>query len=67
MYPELLAEMARKSITQKELSDLTGISESSLSLKLSGKVKLTFGDALRIKKALNSQLSLEVLFKKKND
>ena len=67
MYPEVLAEMARKGITQKQLADVTGISESSLSLKLSGKVKLTFGDALKIKKALNSQLSLEVLFKKEND
>lgn len=67
MYPELNAEMARKGITQKELSDLTGISVSSLSLKLTGKVKLTFGDAIKIKRALKSQLELEALFKKKND
>ena len=67
MYPEVSAEMARNGITQKELADLTGISESSLSLKLSGKVKLTFGDAIKIKRALKSHLVLEALFKKKDD
>ena len=65
MYPNLSVELARKGITQKELAEMANISESSLSLKLTGKVKLTFGDAIRIKKALNSQLPLEVLFQKK--
>lgn len=67
MYQELNVEMARKRITQKELAVLIGMSESALSLRLNGKATLSFADALKIKKALNSQLSLEVLFKKEND
>lgn len=65
IYPELKAEMARKKINQKELSKLTNIPETSMSLKMTGKSNFTFNDALMIKKALNSQLSLEVLFKKR--
>lgn len=67
VYQELIVEMVRKGVSQKELAQLIGMSESALSLRLSGKVNLLFSEAVKIKKALNSQLHLEVLFEKKDD
>ena len=62
MYPNLRAEMARKEINQNELADAVGITPATMSLKLSGKAKLTLDEAFAIKECVRSRLSLDALF-----
>lgn len=64
MYSNLKAEMARLQITQKELAEFLEIDETTLSAKLSGKSDFTFGQCLAVKKFLNVDIPLEILFAK---
>lgn len=64
MYSNLKAEIARKGINRKELAKMAGMSDSSLSLKMSGKVQFKFDDVVQIKKALKTDIPLETLFEK---
>ncbi len=62
MYPNLRAEMARKSLSMSALADLSGIPKSTLSGKINGRTKVTLDEAISIKDALAVSLPLEVLF-----
>lgn len=62
MYPNLKAEMARKGVTLSVLADYLGITIGTLSLKLNGKYPITWDEAIKIKKFLGVDISLEVLF-----
>ncbi len=62
MYRNLEAEFARQGITKTKVAQELGITLGTLSLKLSGKYKLTLPEAIRIKKILNVDLPIEYLF-----
>lgn len=62
MFPNFNAERARVNLTLQDIADKTGQTVSSVSAKLSGKAKLSFGDAVAYKEAVGTELPLEVLF-----
>jgi hypothetical protein len=62
MYPNCKAELARKNITLDKLAKVLGLSITTTSLKLSGKYPLTLMEAKAIKKFLEVDIPLEVLF-----
>ena len=62
MYPNLNAEMARAGITRSALAEKLGITPSTLSLKLNGKSELSFGECVRIKKIIGTDIKIEQLF-----
>lgn len=64
MFPNLRAEMARKNLNMTQLSEITGIPLQRLSVKLSGKRELLMNEAIKIKNALEVDMSLDELFKK---
>lgn len=67
VYPELLAEMARKNITITQIARDPRINRtiSTMSMKLSGKADLLFREAIAIKEIIDSKLPIEVLFREK--
>lgn len=69
MYPNVEAELARARMTKRMLSKQMGITQGTLSLKLSGKSDLTFPEAIKIKRLLRVDIPIEELFKeeKKNE
>ncbi len=62
MYPNFNAERARKGITLEALSEITGVRVPTLSLKLSGKSPISLIEAKKLKKAVGTNLPLEILF-----
>lgn len=66
MYPNLNAEMARIGLTRMELARKLEITSSTLSLKLNGKSELSLGECVRIKKILGTDMSIELLFYRKD-
>lgn len=62
MFPNLKAEMARRDISTQELSNRTNIPYATLAPKLRGDKPLKFSEAEKIKEALGTALSLDVLF-----
>lgn len=64
MYENLQAEMARKNISRRNLSEMTGIKYSTISDKLNGRTKFDFEEALKIKNVAFPQFTLEYLFYK---
>ena len=67
MYENLRAELARKGKTLVELSQETGIRYQTLSQKLRGDTPLKLKEAIKIKQALNLDMSIEDLFGMKVD
>lgn len=65
MYPNLKAEMARRELTIRDLSERTGISYATLYPKLRGERPLKISDAEKIREALGADLVLDILFSKK--
>jgi transcriptional regulator with XRE-family HTH domain len=65
MYRNLEAEFARQGITKTKVAQELGITLGTLSLKLNGKYKLTLPEAIKIKKILNVDLTIEYLFETK--
>lgn len=65
MFPNLRAEMARKDISQKALSELIGISRDSFKNKLNGTTEFRLDEMLAIQERLG-EYSLEYLFKKED-
>ena len=65
MFPEVRGEMAKKNITLAMIvqNDRIKCNISTLSQKLNGKYALTLNEAVGIKEALGSELSLEELFR----
>lgn len=62
MYPNLLAELARRKMTQGELAGKLGMTKSSLSMKINGKSGFTLKEANRIKRILATEETLDYLF-----
>lgn len=62
MFPNLRAEMARKNFTAQILSEKTLIPYSTLTPKLRGEKPITLGEAKKIKKALETEISIDELF-----
>jgi plasmid maintenance system antidote protein VapI len=65
MYPNVRAEMARRNLTIKRMSELCDMNYVSFSQVLNGKKKLTYEMALKIKSVLDVNMPLEVLFDEK--
>lgn len=64
MYKELEAEIVRKGLSKRKVSEMTGIRYETLLVKLSGKFSLTLDEAFKIKMALESDKPIETLFLK---
>lgn len=64
MFRNAKAEMTRAGMTLEVLAEKSGKSASVWSAKLNGKVVLTFDEAQDFKRIVNSDLPLDVLFKK---
>lgn len=62
MYPNLLAEMARRKITAKELAEKLGVTPTTMSWKLNGKSTFTLEEASQIKVILGTDVLIEELF-----
>ena len=62
VYPNVIKEMNRLNLTVAELSERAEIDNLALEEALRGEKTLLFGEAVRIKKALGSELSMEDLF-----
>lgn len=62
MYPNLNAEMARRNITVMMLSERTGMPYSTLAPKLRGEKPVKMAEAMKIRDAINSNLTLDYLF-----
>ena len=62
MYSNLKAEMARKNITIKLLSEMTNIPYTTLQSKIKGLREFTINEGLIIKNALGVDLPLDFLF-----
>lgn len=60
MYPNLMAEMARARIQQKELAKDLGITEKTMSEKMRGKAQFKIGEMIFIKQKIGK--SLDYLF-----
>ena len=62
MYKNLRIEMLKKEMTMADLSAKTGIKYQTLSDKMRGESQFTLQEAISIKKALESELPIEILF-----
>ena len=67
MYPNFEAERARADLTLEDLTKEIGGTVASLSNKLRGVYALSFSDAVALKKALKTEIPLEILFAKRGD
>lgn len=64
MFPNLRAEMARNNVNLTHMAKVLGITVSTMSAKNSGNAQFTLDEALKIKRFLKTDLSLEKLFEK---
>lgn len=62
MYPNLKAELVRRRMTMQDLAEKTGIRLQTLYTKTSGRTDFSFSEAVKVKKALGVDMSLEELF-----
>lgn len=65
VFPNLRAELARKNISNMELSSLIGKSPMDLRSKMIGESEFTLWEIYRIKKHLFPDLTIDYLFSKK--
>lgn len=62
MYKNVKVEMVRQDMTLVDLSMESGIRYQTLSEKLRGNLPIKFDEAVAIKRALHSEMTLEELF-----
>lgn len=62
MYANLEAELSKEGLTVHKLAKLLGIEEIALRDKLDGKTEFKFSEATKIKRLLNTDISIETLF-----
>lgn len=62
MYPNLRAEMARKGIGIKEMSNMIGCTRDTMSSKLSGKTKISYEEASKIERCFFNGKGVKYLF-----
>jgi predicted transcriptional regulator len=65
MYKNLEAEMVRKGITRKDIAHLLKVRYATVSWKLSGKSRLYYDEALKIKNTFFPEFTIEYLFETK--
>ncbi len=61
-FTNLLTEMARKNITQKQIAQALGIEPTTLSKKINFKTDFTLPEIKMIRDFINPELKLEFLF-----
>lgn len=61
-FTNLLAEMARGGINQRQLAERISMRPETLSKKIVGKSEFTLGECKKIRDILNPDLKLEYLF-----
>ncbi len=64
MYRVLEAELVRRGITRKELAAYLDIQYNTLNAKLRGDSCFTLDEAIKIKTALGTNLTIEELFER---
>lgn len=62
MYKNVKAEFARKGLTLEVVAKELGVTVSTLSQKMNGKYPFTLNEAKAIKKVLEVDIPLEILF-----
>lgn len=62
MYPNVRGEMARKRLTLEPIAKELNITITTLSLKLNGRAPITLNEAKAIKRILETDIPLEILF-----
>ena len=67
MFPNLRAEMARRNLLNKDISDGTGISYESLKNKLNGRSEFKRQDMYLIKNKFFPNYTIDYLFYKSKD
>ena len=63
MYRRFEAELKFAGMTKKELAEKTGIRYDTLVLKLAGKSPLNLAECVKLKEAINTEITIEELFK----
>lgn len=61
-FKNLLVEMTRLEMTQRELAKKIGVRPETLSKKILGKTEFTYGEIRKIRDLINPELKLEYLF-----
>lgn len=61
-FKNLLAEMVRAGLNQKQLSTKVKMRPETFSKKVAGKSEFTLGECVRIRDEINPDLKLEYLF-----
>lgn len=67
MFPNLRAEIARQRLTMADVAEAIGMSVTHFSLKMNGKYTFSLTEAVKIKKYLKCNLTLEELFQTSMD
>lgn len=67
MLKNLIAEMARKGILYKDLAEILGRDEKSISNKISCKTEFTRKEMVQIRNKLFPECSLDYLFEQTED
>lgn len=62
MFRNLLAEMARRKVTAKDLAEKLGITDGTMSGKMNGKSSFSLKEANQIKNILGTDIPIEELF-----
>ena len=66
-YSNLLAELSRKGVSQKELAIAIRMRPDTLSKKMTGKTEFTWSEVLKIKEFINPELKIDYLFNIKEE
>lgn len=66
MYPELVGEMAKKSVTQRQVAAKLNISTKALYNRLTGRAEFTWPEVIIIHEEFFPNTDIKVLFKKKD-
>lgn len=61
-YPNLLAEMAKKKVKQKDIASVIGKEEQTVSKKMNGSATFTLEEAKKICEYLETDMSINDLF-----
>lgn len=61
-FNNLLLEMTKHGITQKDIAVLIGKTQKTVSQKLNGKIDFYMDEIIKIRNLLNPDLSIEYLF-----
>lgn len=64
MYKKIEAEIILLSLSKKEVANKLGIAYNTLLAKLRGESSFTLDEAFALKKVLNSNMDIEILFEK---